>query len=128
MKKWLCFLLAALFLVLCVGCGDAEKTDTPTKMALTKDDAIAAAEAYWNVKSGDRDPETDALISVVITAFPSEDNPYYRAVLRHMSAEGTDGPLDPEPGDKDSSAQTATIVAEVLVHQVTGDVAVVNEK
>lgn len=124
MKKWLCLLLAALFLVLGAGCGDKTDNDAPAKTALTKDDAIAAAETYWNVKSGDRDPETDALLSVIITEFPSEDNPYYRAVLRRMA---TAELVDPQPDGEDTSAQI-TVLGEVLVHQVTGDVTVVEEK
>ena len=78
MKKWLCLLLATLMLF-SVGCGkkDTSKKEnasstTTEKGALTKEDAIAAAEAYWGVKSGDIDPETGYRVSVVITAFPGE--------------------------------------------------------
>lgn len=117
MKKWLCLLLAALMLVLCVGCGaKGADTNQPAK-TLTKDDAIAAAEAYWNVKSGDRDPETDALLSVVITVFPDDNNPYYTAVLRQMA---TDGLEDPQQGDE--IAAQITVLGTVRVHQVTGEV------
>ena len=115
-------MLAALILVLGVGCGDKADNDAPAKTALTKDDAIADAEAYWNVKSGDRDPETDALLSVVITEFPSEESPYYRAVLRRMGATDL---VDPQPDGEDTTAQV-TVLGEGLVHQVTGDIAVVN--
>ena len=118
MKKRLCFVLAALVLVLCVGCGggaeDADTTQT-TKGNLTKDEAIAAAEAHWNIKSGDRDPETGYVMSVVITNFPSEENPYYRAVLRWMVEVN---------GEPDHPSQLDV----VLVHQVTGEIVVEGEK
>ena len=118
MKKWLCFVLAALILVLCVGCGgsaqDADTTQT-TKGNLTKDEAIAAAEAHWNIKSGDRDPATGYVMSVVITDFPSDENPYYRAALSWMVE------LNGEP---DHPSQLDV----VLVHQVTGEIVVEGEK
>ena len=123
MKKWLCLWLAALILVLCVGCGAKGADTTQPAKTLTKDEAIAAAEAHWNVKSGDRDPETNALLSVVITAFPGDDNPYYTAVLRQMASDGLE---DPQQGDE--IAAQITVLGTVLVHQVTGDVTPVNEK
>ena len=117
MKKWLCFLLAALFL-LTVGCGaaaDDGDTATTTKGRLTKDDAIAAAEEFWGLHSGDRDPDTGYMLSVIVTDFPSDDDPYFRVVLRWMVE------IDGEP---DHPSQLDV----VLVHADTGEVTVEGEQ
>ena len=132
MKKWLCLVLAMLMLF-SIGCGKKESSEkekataTAAKATLTKDDAIAAAEAYWNVKSGDIDPESGNHVSVVITEFPNENNLYFRAVLRHM--------LEMEGEDPHSSLQGEEIIGgglvqvdEVLVHSVTGKVTPVSKK
>ena len=131
MKKWLCLLLAMLMLF-SVGCGkkkaskkDDASSTTTTKGDFIKDDAIAAAEAYWNVKSGTIDPETGNRISVVITQFPSENNPYYRAVLRHMAEEGDN---NQDPQQEEIIGATITQIDVVLVHSVTGEVIPESEK
>ena len=118
MKKWLCFVLAALMLVLCVGCGggaeDANTTQT-TKGNLTKDEAIAAAEFQWVYANEILHPNTGFVMSVVISDLPSEENPYYRAVLRWMVE------VDGEPSHPSQ-------LDVVLVHQVTGEIVVEDEK
>ena len=133
MKKWLCLLLPMLMLF-SIGCGKEESSKkekspatTAVKAALTKDDAIAAAEAYWKVKSGEIDAKSGNRVSVVITEFPGEDNLYFRAVLRHI--------VEVEGEDPHSSLQGEEIAAgglvqvdEVRVHSVTGKVTPVNKK
>lgn len=123
MKKWLCLLLAMLMLC-SVGCGKkaaSDKDDAPAttaKGALTKDDAIAAAEAYWQVTGGEVDPATGNRVSVVVTSFPGEDDPYFRVALRHIiEGEGSDN------GQQEEIVDTRiTQIDVVLVHSATGEI------
>ena len=117
-----------------IGCGkkNSDKKDdstatTAAKGALTKDDAIAAAEAYWNVKSGEIDAKSGNRVSVVITEFPGEDNAYFRAVLRHLVETESEDPHSSLQGDEIAGGSVVQ-VAEVLVHSVTGKVVPVSKK
>ena len=117
MKKWLCWLLVALCIgTLLVGCGGTDTTnDTTEPTPLTKDEALAVAETYWNVKNGDRDPESGFLLTLVVTQFPSEEDPYYRIILRQLVE------ADGEPSHQFQ-------LGAIKVHNLTGEVVVEEKK
>lgn len=83
-------LCAALLLT---GCGDKALSDTAatgtteavttTKRAfISEEQAMALAADHWGFRPGDRDPDTDELLSMMVVEQPTEGNPVYRVLLR----------------------------------------------
>lgn len=112
MKKRLCGLLA-LVCLLSAGCTAAPHTDsdapattttttttaattttTTTTAATTttttartwigEDRALAIAEQHWGIRSGDRDPKTGYLMTLMVRQTPTEETPEYRIVLQWL--------------------------------------------
>lgn len=91
MKKWM--RIVALMLcatLLLAGCGnknseeESKKTVGTRKNHLTEDQIMTAAANHWNIKPGDRDPETGYLFSIMVLDHPTYENPTYRVVLRWL--------------------------------------------
>ena len=117
MKKWLCWLLAVLCLcALMVGCGGTDTiNDTTDPTPLTKDEALAVAETHWNVKNGDRDPESGFLLTLVVTQFPTDEDPYYHIVLRRLV-------------EADGEPSYQFRLGTIKVHSHTGEVVAVEKQ
>ena len=112
MRKWLCIGVSLLFL-LTAGCAllpNGEESSTPATTTtttttttatttttttattttttaaqfITEAQAVAIAEQYWNIRTGDRDPKTGFMMTVSPMELPTADNPEYRIALRWL--------------------------------------------
>lgn len=110
MKKRLCGLLA-LACLLSAGCTAAPHTDsasptttttatttaattttttaattttTAARTWISEDRALAIAEQHWGIRSGDRDPKTGYLMTLMVRQTPTEETPEYRIVLQWL--------------------------------------------
>ena len=153
MKKWLCLVIGAFFL-LTVGCaalpeeapGDtpttttsvttttAETTTTTTTETttattttgiasdptttttttapafITEDAAVAIAEQYWNIRTGDRDPETGFMMTVGPMVLPTADTPEYIIALRWLVE------------DENGQVTHSSMLDRITINAYTGDV------
>ena len=100
MKRWFSLWMVLVLCVALSGCGgtateDTNSTTTTTTTATTttvtmpngfmsEAQALSVAEGYWNIKSGDRDPDTGYVMSLVVIGTPTTDDPHYTVALQWM--------------------------------------------
>ena len=92
MQKWLCLLLVVFCLVI-AGCSatpednseDSVPVSDPSETAfITEEKALSLAEKFWDIQSGDRDPDTGFLFSLMVFEYPTKEKPEYRIALRWL--------------------------------------------
>ena len=152
MKKWLCLVIGAFFL-LTVGCSampEEPESDTPTTIEsastttvkttttttvttttttttgiasdptmtttttapafITEDAAVAIAEQYWNIRTGDRDPETGFMMTIGPMVLPTAETPEYIIALRWLVE------------DENGQVTHSSMLDRITINAYTGDV------
>ena len=152
MKKWLCLVIGAFFL-LTVGCSALPEDvpdDTPTTAStttaatttitttttmttttttteittttttevitttapafITEDAAMAIAEQHWNIRTGDRDPETGFMMTISPMVLPTADTPEYIIALRWLVE------------DENGQVTHSSMLDRITINAYTGDV------
>ena len=85
-------------------------TTTTAPVFITEAQAVAIAEQYWNIRTGDRDPKTGFMMTVSPMELPTADNPEYRIALRWLVE------------DENGQVTHSSMLDRITINAYTGDI------